>query len=83
MTDDDTKKSRVLPIADVLRAAASRVRRGWTQGVTARDADGTACAASSPYATCWSALGAINAAALGSITLASSIALAARLDGAL
>ena len=67
--------------ADVLRAAASRVRRGWTQGANARDIDGVAVEAYSESAVCWCAVGAICAAADGSPSLA--VEAVAAMDGAL
>ncbi len=52
-------------IADVLDRAADLIEPegAWTQGVSARDADGRACDNSlAPTAVCWCAVGAIGTA---------------------
>ncbi len=46
----------------ILRDAAVLIRRGWTQGVAAREADGVTCAATDAKATCWCLIGAVTAA---------------------
>ena len=48
-----------MSLADVLRAAAAKVRRGWTQGEYARNAAGLPVVPASPRAVCWCAGGAI------------------------
>ena len=49
---------------EILRRAASRVRRGWTTGVYARDVNGEPCAEGARAAVCWCAVGAIMAEAM-------------------
>lgn len=54
--------------AAILRRAAERVRRGWTQKVHARTADGKQRMWDAPDAVSWCAYGAIRAEAIGEIT---------------
>lgn len=48
-----------LNAADVLEAAARILSGGWTTGAMARDSNGLPIHATSPYAVCWCASGAI------------------------
>ena len=55
-------KVRQYTAARVLDRAAAYVDRGWTQRAKARNADGDSWSPHSPDATCWCALGAVQAA---------------------
>ena len=44
-----------------LRKARKLIKRGWTQGASARDINGKGCASFSPEAKEWCAVGALNA----------------------
>jgi hypothetical protein len=49
--------------AEVLRKAAAKVRQGWTQRVSARNALGECVSHASPNAVCWCADGALSVVA--------------------
>lgn len=53
----------VTTVLEALRGGRERILRGWTKGDYARDAAGTNVAADDPTATCWCAVGAVDAAA--------------------
>ncbi|WP_158877015.1 DUF6197 family protein [Antarcticirhabdus aurantiaca] len=50
--------------SDMLRDVRGFIERGWTQGATARDAEGFRCVPRDPRAECWCLLGAAVAVAV-------------------
>lgn len=55
----EAKPSVPNAVADKLREAKALIERGWTQGVSMRDAKGAVCLP--PEAVCWCAYGAMTA----------------------